>query len=201
MTPSCPTCDARGRRVSAVTVGSHVLPEALAPRAGASEDPDGDPAAGWWLCRDAECATIYFRGEDTLAAASVDTVPFHKNADDPTQLVCFCFQHTVSAVLADAQEHGTSTIRAAIQAGCARGDDDCERTNPQGRCCLGNVGAVAAAVTGPRPAPSARPAAASSPFIILPTRGGGHGEDAATGGGCGDACTCGRSSGAEEAAP
>jgi len=139
-----------------------------------------DPAAGWWLCWDEDCPTIYFRGSETVTAEGVDALPWHKNPEDPAQLVCFCFQHTVAAVRADTRAHGVSTLRASIQAACARGEDDCERTNPQGRCCLGNVGAVVRGVAV---------AAGGSPFVILPVAPSAP-PDEGGGGGCGTGCGC-----------
>ena len=51
--------------------------------------------------------------------------------------------------IADAQAHGVPTIRDSIRAACKAGRDNCERKNPQGRCCLGNVGLVLKSAPAP----------------------------------------------------
>ncbi|MEZ4266634.1 MAG: cation transporter [Myxococcota bacterium] len=84
---------------------------------------------------------MYFHGADLVRLDDALAVPFHKSAD-PQRLVCFCFDHSVADLEADARAHGTSTIQASIAAACKAELDDCERKNPQGRCCLGNVGGV-----------------------------------------------------------
>jgi len=68
-------------------------------------------------------------------------VPFHKSRDE-NRLVCFCFKHSVATIKADVEKNNESTIRTSIKAQCKEGLDDCERRNPQGRCCLGHVGQV-----------------------------------------------------------
>jgi copper chaperone CopZ len=103
---------------------------------------------GWSLCTGAACDVVYFRGAETVAQSDVRVRPFHKS-DDPARLVCFCFGHSADAVIRDVRTNGTSTIRNAIKSACKSGLDDCERTNPQGRCCLGNIGKLIAKVEPP----------------------------------------------------
>ncbi len=129
---ACPVCGAAGRRVDAVTVGAQVAAGRLARI--------GD-RGGWHACSASGCEVVYFQGADVVRLEDALSVPFHKSAD-PRRLVCFCFGHSVADVRADARAHGTSTIRASIAAACKAGLDDCERKNPQGRCCLGDVGGV-----------------------------------------------------------
>ena len=61
---------------------------------------------------------------------------------EASQLVCFCFGHSRADLKRDFEAHGRSTIREAITLACREGRGDCERMNPKGRCCLGDVGAV-----------------------------------------------------------
>jgi copper chaperone CopZ len=122
---------------------------------------------GWSLCLGAACDVVYFRGVETVTLSEVRARPFHKS-EDPARLVCFCFGHSARAVVEDVRTHGTSTIRAAIKRACKAGRDDCEHTNPQGRCCLGNVGQLLATV------PSGTPDAnteRSAPRATLPLIG------------------------------
>jgi copper chaperone CopZ len=129
---ACPVCSASGRRVEAVTIAAQVTASRLA------QVGDQD---GWRTCSASDCEVVYFHGADVVRLDDALAVPFHKSGD-PQRLVCFCFGHSVADVEADARAHGTSTIQASIAAACKAGLDDCERKNPQGRCCLGNVGGV-----------------------------------------------------------
>ena len=128
----CPRCEAKGRAIEPVTLEAQVLPERLALLA----EHDG-----WRLCTSADCEVVYFRGDTEVVLGETRAVPFHKS-EAPERLVCFCFEHTVAELEADVVANGTSTIQASIKAACKAGQDDCERKNPQGRCCLGNVGKV-----------------------------------------------------------
>jgi copper chaperone CopZ len=128
----CPRCEAKGRAIDPVTLEAQVLPDRLA----------GLPVYdGWRLCTSEGCEVVYFRGDKEVVLGETRAVPFHKS-EDPKRLVCFCFEHSVAELEADVEANGVSTIQASIKAACAAGQDDCERKNPQGRCCLGNVGLV-----------------------------------------------------------
>ena len=133
----CPRCEAKGRAIDPVTLEAQVVPDRLALLA----DHDG-----WRLCTSEGCEVVYFRGDATVVLGETREVPFHKS-EDPQRLVCFCFEHSVAELEADVAANGTSTIQALIKAACKAGQDDCERKNPQGRCCLGNVGTVVKRVT------------------------------------------------------
>ena len=128
----CPRCQAEGRTVGPVTLGAQVLPSRLA------ELTQHD---GWALCASESCDVVYFRDGEVVVLGETKAVPFHKSTA-PTRLVCFCFEHSVAQIEADVIANGTSRIQASIKAECKAGRDDCERKNPQGRCCLGNVGQV-----------------------------------------------------------
>ena len=140
----CPRCEAKGRPIKAVTLEAQVSPEHLARLADHER---------WRLCTSEACDVVYFYDEEVVLLGETHAVPFHKSTD-PTRLVCFCFEHSVADVEADVTANGTSTIQASIKAECKAGRDDCERKNPQGRCCLGNVGKVVkgAAPSGEDPA-------------------------------------------------
>ncbi len=129
----CPQCGAKGRSIGPVTLRAQVLPERLA------ELRDQE---SWRLCTSGDCEVVYFHdAEEVVFLSEIRTVPFHKS-EDADRLVCFCFGHSVADLEADLAANGTSTIQAAIKAACKEGRDDCERKNPQGRCCLGNVGQI-----------------------------------------------------------
>lgn len=128
----CPQCESKGRTIKPVTLEAQVVPARLDQLA----EHDG-----WRLCTSESCEVVYFRDDEVVALGETRGVPFHKS-EDPQRLVCFCFEHSVADIEADVAETATSTIQASIKAECKAGRDDCERKNPQGRCCLGNVGQV-----------------------------------------------------------
>jgi hypothetical protein len=68
-------------------------------------------------------------------------------------LVCFCFHHSVADIEAANRDDGTNAIVESITAKCRAGLDRCAQTNPEGRCCLGKVRAVAKSAEA-KPCPS-----------------------------------------------
>jgi len=128
----CPRCETKGPAIECVTIEAQVIPDRL-DRIVERE--------GWRLCNSETCDVVYFRGLDVVALGETRGMPFHKSGD-PARLVCFCFAHSVAEVEADVAANGTSTVQASIKAECKAGRDECATKNPQGRCCLGNVGRV-----------------------------------------------------------
>ena len=127
----CPYCHQQGRAVSAVTV------EAMAT-AQARERLTSN--AGFRFCGTPTCEVAYFNtvaGE--LVLQSEVRAPIFQKSGDPHRLVCYCFEHTAEAIQSEVRASGSSRILEDIKGKCAQGLDRCERTNPQGSCCLGNV--------------------------------------------------------------
>jgi hypothetical protein len=126
----CPRCNHAGRAVALTTVEAHTVAPLWARVRGRLR---------WLFCTDRRCSVGYFTpDDDVITLTEMHTTPFPKS-DALKRRVCFCFDHTVGAVLADVTADGVSKIRAAIMEACGRGLDDCTRKNPEGRCCLGNV--------------------------------------------------------------
>jgi hypothetical protein len=96
---------------------------------------------GWWFCGTFGCRAAYFRGAEVLELDAVG-VPIFQKHTEPTRLVCYCFSHSVADVRAAQTESGNAIV-ASIIAACRHGRDRCDQTNPQGRCCLANVRAIA----------------------------------------------------------
>ncbi len=126
----CPVCGNAGRRVAALTLDNH-LPERL-------RTSIGDDAA---FCLNPECKVVYCNPKglvvkqgETLAAVTI------KDAGDDVR-VCYCLDISRGDVRADLVRQGKTDIPEQIKKGIAEGRCDCERKNPQGACCLGNVAA------------------------------------------------------------
>ncbi|MCI0743986.1 MAG: cation transporter [Verrucomicrobia subdivision 3 bacterium] len=151
-TAKCPRCGVEGRGVSAITVASLVKPETLARLSG---------QGGFRFCATQECEVVYYCRErsEVVDRAEVRVPVFQKSAS-PERPVCYCFQHTVGEIENDVRATGASPVLTDIKAQCAKGLDACERNNPQGACCLGNVQRVlkeaqsraGRSVAGPAPA-------------------------------------------------
>jgi len=127
----CPRCRQPGRPVSAVTVEAMVTP---ATRERLTS------LAGLCFCATPACDVAYFNtvsGE--LVIQREVRVPIFQKSTDPHRLVCYCFGHTAEAAQSEVRATGPSNILKDIKAKCAQGLDACERNNPQGACCLGNV--------------------------------------------------------------
>ncbi len=123
--PTCPTCATPGRPVSTTTV-RHL----------SSHAPAWDRA---WFCDEATCAAVYFDAAGArITKSEVRVVVFQKEADT-ARPVCYCFEHSVADVFGANGTDGSNRVVDEIMAACRLGLDRCEETNPQGRCCLGNV--------------------------------------------------------------
>lgn len=130
----CPACGQVGRRVSSTTVDAMLIGGARATYSGEAMR----------FCRTASCEVVYFEPAGTLRFGAEDVrVSVFQKSDEPDRLVCYCFRHTVRAVQDEADADGRSGIAEEITRRCRAGEDDCEHTNPQGACCLGNVRRVA----------------------------------------------------------
>lgn len=128
----CPVCGNAGRRVTAATLDQHVP----APLRAAI----GDEAA---FCLNPACAVVYCNPAGfTVRKGQTLTAVTQKDPGDEVP-VCYCFGFTRGGLRRDLAERGETDIPTRIREGVAEGRCDCERKNPQGACCLGNVaGAV-----------------------------------------------------------
>jgi len=96
------------------------------------------------FCRTPDCPVVYFAA-DGIQVFTKDQirVPVHqKEPADDNVLVCYCFCHSPATIRADLLVTGRSTVIEEIEAGIKAGQCACDIRNPQGSCCLGNVGAV-----------------------------------------------------------
>lgn len=128
---SCPQCGQPSRPVSEVTVQSLLMDEAKDKL---------KLTSAFRFCATTQCAVVYFQPASGAHVVRSDlrVAVFQKSAD-AKRLVCYCFGHTVEAIQSEVRASGFSRILEDIKRQCAQGLDRCERTNPQGSCCLGNV--------------------------------------------------------------
>lgn len=131
---SCPSCGHPGTRVDLVTLRSLVVPEEQG-RIASERD--------YAFCRTDRCDTVYFSSDaDAVFTVSDLAVPVFEKSASPDRLVCYCFEHRVSDVVAQVEATGESRISEAVAAKCRQGLDRCEETNPAGHCCVGQIRAL-----------------------------------------------------------
>lgn len=135
----CPACRALGKPVKRITLGALLKPESR-PRIPLQEE--------FCFCRTPTCAVVYFRPGEVLFRKEDLAVKIGlKESTDPSAPVCYCFGWTPEKIRAEVQATGKSTVVDQIKAQLKAGNCYCEVTNPQGSCCLGNVGTVVKALT------------------------------------------------------
>lgn len=131
---ACPVCGALGKPVKRMTLGALLKPE-IRSRIPLQEE--------FCFCRTAGCAVVYFRpGEALFHKEDLAVRVGLKEPDDPSAPVCYCFGWTPEKIHAEMKATGRSTVIDRIKAQVKAGNCDCEVTNPQGSCCLGNVAVV-----------------------------------------------------------
>jgi hypothetical protein len=137
-TNHCPACNQKGKKADSITLKSMLNVSLLALR-----------DVPYLFCRTADCSVVYFSA-DGMQSFTKDQirVPVHqKEPDDDTVPVCYCFRHSAASIRADLLATNQSTVIEEINEGIKAGQCACEVRNPQGSCCLGNVGAVVKQIT------------------------------------------------------
>ncbi len=126
---TCPDCAKRGR-----TVGRETLDRQLAPDARAKF---GDVAG---FCANPDCAVVYFSGGAIVRKGETLRAVTQKDPGDEVN-VCYCFDFKRGDIRRDLAARSVTDIPVRIKHEIDAGRCDCERMNPQGACCLGNVAA------------------------------------------------------------
>jgi hypothetical protein len=112
-----------------------------------------DSAAPYFFCKQPHCPVVYFNDHGVFTKEEVSVPVFQKEPGDPSIPVCYCFGFTPAKIRAEVEATGKSTVVGEITRRVKAGECDCERKNPQGSCCLGNVNAAvrrAVGAAGPR---------------------------------------------------
>lgn len=136
----CPTCGKTGKTVTRLTL------EALLK----SEHRPAIPVQQeeFCFCPTPTCEVVYFLPGNALFRKDDLSVQVGlKEPHDPTAPVCYCFGWTPQKIQAELETTGRSTVIDQIKVQVKAGYCDCEATNPQGSCCLGNVAKAVQEVT------------------------------------------------------
>lgn len=126
----CPVCGKRGRKVGKDTLDHHL--------AAAARSKFGDQAG---FCANPTCEVVYFDGAATVLKGETLIAVTQKDRGDEVN-VCYCFDFKRADIRRDLVARGATDILDQIKRGIDEGRCACERMNPQGACCLGNVAAA-----------------------------------------------------------
>lgn len=124
----CPVCGNAGRKVNALTLDRHIP--------GPLRQKFGQEAT---FCLNASCEVVYCNPEGEVVRKNETVLPVTIKDPGEEVYVCYCFEFKRSDLRRDLKEKGKTDIPEQIRKGVQEGRCDCERKNPQGACCLGNV--------------------------------------------------------------
>ena len=98
-------------------------------------------AVKYLFCRTEMCPVVYFSadGEQTFAVEEIRERVYQKEPHAEDICICYCFRHTIGN-LHTASSKARIAIVDDINTGIKDGQCACDLRNPQGSCCLGNVG-------------------------------------------------------------
>jgi hypothetical protein len=126
---ACPHCGAVGKVVGDETIRTILRPGHADTLLGVERR----------FCRTPSCAVLYYGADGRVVEKSAASVRIGvKETEDPIPL-CYCFEFTRAHVRGEVAETGDSTIPDRIDAEIRAGRCACERKNPSGACCLGDV--------------------------------------------------------------
>src|SRR5258708_5658920 len=124
----CPVCGHEGRQVTALTLDHHIPQDLRADF--------GDEAT---FCLNPSCDVVYCNHAGKVIRKGQTILPVTMKDPGDDVYVCYCFEHKRGAIRRDLMGQGKTDIPNRIKKGIQEGRCDCERKNPQGACCLGNV--------------------------------------------------------------
>lgn len=126
---ACPRCGVVGKVVGDETIRAILEPGEAARLAAVERRFCGTPS----------CAVLYYGTDGRVVEKGAASVRVGvKETEDPIPL-CYCFEFTRAHVRREVAETGDSTIPHRIDAEIRAGRCACERKNPSGACCLGDV--------------------------------------------------------------
>lgn len=128
---TCPACHAAGKPVERLTIKSLLHASALATL---------DVSQSFRFCASSDCPIVYYgdRGQ-AYQTQDLRVKVYQKDASADVP-VCYCFAWTRARLAEELLQTGQSTAATVIAAHIGAGRCACEVNNPQGACCLGNVG-------------------------------------------------------------
>ena len=98
------------------------------------------------FCSTPECPVVYFGHGEVFRRGDL-TVPVFQKEPAGARTVCYCFAITEMEIQQELAASGRSIAWDRVTELVKAGRCACEVKNPQGSCCLGNLAAVARALT------------------------------------------------------
>ncbi|MDE1852845.1 MAG: (2Fe-2S)-binding protein [Thaumarchaeota archaeon] len=130
----CPECGNRGKPVQDLTVSVFVKNPSIFLH------PERLPPGAFSMCETKSCDVVYFNSHEGSAFRKNELrTKVWQKEDDPAVPACYCFNNSVNSIGREIERRGSTDVLARISAEVKAGNCRCEVTNPQGRCCLGNV--------------------------------------------------------------
>jgi hypothetical protein len=131
---ACPVCGAPGRVVRAETLRALLKPE---PGERVTE-------SRYRFCGAQACDVVYFSEDGPQRFNREDlTVRVGVKETKGPRPICYCFGHTAEEMIEQIKGTGRTSVPDDIRSRLETEGCHCERTNPQGSCCLGVVLAFA----------------------------------------------------------
>lgn len=126
--PICPECGKQGKPVQRMTL-ENLLKET--PRI---------TNESYWFCAARACPVVYFSKsqKSIFHKADLKVRVGIKEKEDPIPL-CYCFGWDRRKIWDEIKRTGKSTAVESITQEVKAGRCFCERSNPQGTCCLGHI--------------------------------------------------------------
>lgn len=131
----CPACGETGRKVAALTLDHHVPGERRAAL--------GNHVS---FCLNPVCEVVYYNRDGQVIRSGNTVLPVTIKDGGDDVYVCYCFGFTRGDLRKSLSDKGKTDIPDNIRQGVEAGNCECERKNPQGTCCLGNVTAAIKAI-------------------------------------------------------
>lgn len=97
----------------------------------------------YYFCSTPKCEVVYFSPSLEAFFSKADViVPIGIKESVSPKLACYCFNFSTETILEELTAQGSTTVPAQIKLAIKAKGCDCERKNPSGRCCLGEIAQI-----------------------------------------------------------
>lgn len=144
--PVCPACAVRSAAVGIATLEALVTPVAIARlRPGR-----------FHVCASPACDIVYFSDDGQIFRTGDVRVAVWQKQPPGARTLCYCFGENETDMQREIDGAGRTLAVDRVRRHIAEGRCACDRRNPRGVCCLGDLIAAAARLTAARPPSPAR---------------------------------------------
>ena len=128
---ACPRCREPGNPVPEVTLKALLRGPALEVRKSSKHR----------FCSTVKCPVVYFGTDESFTRDDLD-IPVFQKEPPGNRIVCYCFEVRESEIVRERSRNGNSPLFAKVTQLVNADLCACELRNPQGNCCLGNMGRI-----------------------------------------------------------